>query len=73
FKPVKARSKRSCVSTRSISSICLSHFCLLFLLISRQVYLIKPVDSDELERTVQAFVDYWLQANTPPVNGYEGK
>ncbi|MEP0925417.1 response regulator [Leptolyngbya sp. ST-U4] len=36
-------------------------------------YLIKPVDSDELERTVQAFVDYWLQANTPPVNGYEGK
>lgn len=32
-------------------------------------YLIKPVDSDELERTVQAFVDYWLQSNTPPVNG----
>jgi CheY-like chemotaxis protein len=29
-------------------------------------YLIKPVDSDELERTVQAFVDYWLQANIPP-------
>jgi CheY-like chemotaxis protein len=32
-------------------------------------YLIKPVDSDELERTVQAFVDYWLQANVPPTNG----
>jgi CheY-like chemotaxis protein len=32
-------------------------------------YLIKPVDSDELERTVQAFVDYWLQSNTPPMNG----
>jgi CheY-like chemotaxis protein len=29
-------------------------------------YLIKPVDADELERTVQAFVDYWLQANIPP-------
>lgn len=32
-------------------------------------YLIKPVDSDALERTVQAFVDYWLQANIPPMNG----
>ncbi len=30
-------------------------------------YLIKPVDSDELERTVQAFVDYWLKANVPPL------
>lgn len=29
-------------------------------------YLIKPVDSDELEKTVQAFVGYWLEANTPP-------
>jgi CheY-like chemotaxis protein len=29
-------------------------------------YLIKPVDSEELERIVQAFVDYWLQVNTPP-------
>jgi CheY-like chemotaxis protein len=36
-------------------------------------YLIKPVDSGELERTVQAFVDYWLKANISPVgpaNGY---
>jgi CheY-like chemotaxis protein len=32
-------------------------------------YLIKPVNSDELEQTVQAFVGYWLQANTPPTNG----
>jgi CheY-like chemotaxis protein len=32
-------------------------------------YLIKPVDSEELERTVQAFVDYWLQTNISPVNG----
>ncbi|MFM7427145.1 MAG: response regulator [Elainella sp.] len=31
-------------------------------------YLIKPVDSDELERTVQAFVDYWLKANVPPLS-----
>jgi CheY-like chemotaxis protein len=31
-------------------------------------YLIKPVDSEELERTVQAFVDYWLQTNVPPAN-----
>jgi CheY-like chemotaxis protein len=29
-------------------------------------YLIKPVDSDALEKTVQAFVDYWLDANIPP-------
>jgi CheY-like chemotaxis protein len=29
-------------------------------------YLIKPVDSEELERTVQAFVDYWLQVNVSP-------
>jgi CheY-like chemotaxis protein len=29
-------------------------------------YLIKPMDSSELERTVQAFVEYWLEANTPP-------
>ena len=29
-------------------------------------YLIKPMDSDELKRTIQAFVDYWLEANTPP-------
>jgi CheY-like chemotaxis protein len=35
-------------------------------------YLIKPVDSDELERTVQAFVDYWLQSNIPPLFEAEG-
>ena len=29
-------------------------------------YLIKPIDSSELEKTVQAFVNYWLQVNTPP-------
>jgi CheY-like chemotaxis protein len=31
-------------------------------------YLIKPMDSEELQKTVRAFVDYWLQANTPPVS-----
>jgi CheY-like chemotaxis protein len=36
-------------------------------------YLIKPVDSEELERTVQAFVDYWLQTNIPPLNGRSEK
>ncbi|NJP10687.1 MAG: response regulator [Leptolyngbyaceae cyanobacterium RU_5_1] len=35
-------------------------------------YLIKPVDSDQLERTVQAFVDYWLATNIPPANGQNG-
>jgi CheY-like chemotaxis protein len=30
-------------------------------------YLIKPVDLDELEKTVQAFVTYWLVTNTPPL------
>jgi CheY-like chemotaxis protein len=35
-------------------------------------YLIKPVDSDELERTVQAFVHYWLQVNIPPAVGQDG-
>ena len=29
-------------------------------------YLIKPVDIDELERIVRAFVEYWLQANISP-------
>ena len=29
-------------------------------------YLIKPVASAELEKTVQAFVDYWLETNIPP-------
>jgi CheY-like chemotaxis protein len=36
-------------------------------------YLIKPVDSEELERTVQAFVDYWLQTNIPPLTGRSEK
>ncbi|MER3434304.1 MAG: two-component system response regulator [Leptolyngbya sp. ERB_1_1] len=36
-------------------------------------YLIKPVDSDELERTVQAFVNYWLQTNISPTNRIEIK
>ncbi len=31
-------------------------------------YLIKPIDSSELEKTVQAFVNYWLQVNTPPTS-----
>ncbi len=30
-------------------------------------YLIKPMDARELQRTIQAFVDYWLEANMPPV------
>lgn len=29
-------------------------------------YLIKPMGFKKLEKTVQAFVDYWLKANTPP-------
>lgn len=29
-------------------------------------YLIKPMDANELEKTVQAFVEYWLEANMPP-------
>jgi CheY-like chemotaxis protein len=29
-------------------------------------YLIKPVDSSELEKTVQAFVEYWLEVNVTP-------
>jgi CheY-like chemotaxis protein len=32
-------------------------------------YLIKPVDLDALEKTVQAFVGYWLDANIAP-NSY---
>lgn len=31
-------------------------------------YLIKPMDAGELKKTIQAFVDYWLEANTPPVS-----
>ncbi|MEH1804631.1 MAG: response regulator [Nostoc sp.] len=30
-------------------------------------YLVKPMDALELKKTIQAFVDYWLEANTPPV------
>ncbi|RUR84462.1 response regulator [Chlorogloeopsis fritschii PCC 6912] len=29
-------------------------------------YLIKPMDAQELRKIVQAFVDYWLEVNTPP-------
>lgn len=35
-------------------------------------YLIKPVDSDELEKTVQAFVTYWLEANVFPNSSESG-
>jgi CheY-like chemotaxis protein len=31
-------------------------------------YLVKPMDADELQRTVQAFVDYWLEVNIPPIS-----
>ncbi|MDZ8026921.1 MAG: response regulator [Nostoc sp. SerVER01] len=30
-------------------------------------YLVKPMDAQELKKTIRAFVDYWLEANTPPV------
>lgn len=29
-------------------------------------YLVKPMDAQELQKTIQAFVAYWLEANTPP-------
>jgi CheY-like chemotaxis protein len=29
-------------------------------------YLIKPMDAQELRKIIQAFVDYWLEVNTPP-------
>jgi CheY-like chemotaxis protein len=29
-------------------------------------YLIKPMDAKELQKTVQAFVNYWLEVNIPP-------
>ncbi|ESA34006.1 response regulator receiver protein [Leptolyngbya sp. Heron Island J] len=29
-------------------------------------YLIKPVRTEQFEKAVQAFVDYWLNTNTPP-------
>ncbi len=30
-------------------------------------YLVKPMNADELQKTVQAFVDYWLEVNIPPL------
>ncbi|RCJ26031.1 two-component system response regulator [Nostoc minutum NIES-26] len=30
-------------------------------------YLVKPMDAQELQKTIRAFVDYWLAANTPPL------
>ncbi|BAY08648.1 response regulator [Calothrix sp. NIES-2098] len=30
-------------------------------------YLVKPMDAQGLQKTIQAFVDYWLETNTPPV------
>ncbi|MDZ7959447.1 MAG: response regulator [Aulosira sp. DedQUE10] len=30
-------------------------------------YLVKPMDAQELQKTIQAFVAYWLEVNTPPV------
>lgn len=32
-------------------------------------YLIKPINAQELQKTIQAFVNYWLEANTPPDTG----
>jgi CheY-like chemotaxis protein len=32
-------------------------------------YLVKPMDAQELQKTVQAFVDYWLESNTLPPMG----
>lgn len=29
-------------------------------------YLIKPVGTPELQKTLQSFVDFWLETNTPP-------
>lgn len=29
-------------------------------------YLIKPVKTEQFEKAIQAFVDYWLNTNTPP-------
>jgi CheY-like chemotaxis protein len=34
-------------------------------------YLIKPMDSRQLQRTIQAFVDYWLEANITPMEKLE--
>lgn len=30
-------------------------------------YLVKPMEAEDLQKTVQAFVDYWLEANIPPI------
>ncbi|MEH2264679.1 response regulator [Nostoc sp.] len=30
-------------------------------------YMVKPMDALELKKTIQAFVDYWLEANMTPV------
>lgn len=30
-------------------------------------YLVKPVNAHALQKTVQAFVEYWLEVNTPPL------
>ncbi|TFI54407.1 response regulator [Mastigocladus laminosus UU774] len=32
-------------------------------------YLVKPMDVQELQKTIQAFVDYWLQVNISPISG----
>jgi CheY-like chemotaxis protein len=29
-------------------------------------YLIKPMDAKQLQKTIQAFVNYWLEVNIPP-------
>ncbi|PSF39556.1 two-component system response regulator [Aphanothece hegewaldii CCALA 016] len=29
-------------------------------------YLIKPVGTPELQKTIQSFVNFWLETNTPP-------
>lgn len=29
-------------------------------------YLIKPIGTEQFEKAIQAFVDYWLYTNTPP-------
>jgi CheY-like chemotaxis protein len=31
-------------------------------------YLVKPMNVEELQKTVQAFVDYWLEVNIPPIS-----
>ncbi|MBH8564544.1 response regulator [Nostoc sp. CENA67] len=29
-------------------------------------YLVKPMNAQQLQKTIKAFVEYWLEANTPP-------